>query len=71
MRAYISNQVKMHTYHLKFEILNNVFYKDSQEKSPMGSLKRKATLKWPKTKNAYENFSLLRFFRPEQTAHEN
>jgi hypothetical protein len=29
MRAYISNKVKMHTYHLNFETLNNVFYKDS------------------------------------------
>ena len=61
MGAYISKQVKMHAYHLKFETLDNEFFKISYEKIPMESIKWKANLKWPKIEivvgNIFENSS--------------
>jgi hypothetical protein len=68
MGAYISNQVKMHAYHLNFETLDNEFCK---EKILAESIKWKANLKWPKIEIAFENFLLLRIFQPGQAAHEN
>jgi hypothetical protein len=60
MRAYISNQVKMHAYHLNFETLNNVFCKDSPKKSLMGSIKEKPPGNGQKLEILLKIFSFLR-----------
>jgi len=68
MKAYISNQVKMHSYHLNFEILDNEFCKFHKRKFWR---KWKANLKWRKIEIACENFSFLIIFQPRQAACEN
>jgi hypothetical protein len=53
------------------ETLNNVFCKDTYEKPLIRSIKMKATSKWPRIKNALENFSLLRNFCLVNVTHYN
>ena len=68
MGAYISKQVKMHAYHLKFETLDNEFFLISYEKIPMESIKWKANLKWPNIEIIVECFSFFRIFQHGKAA---
>jgi len=70
MGAYISNQVKMHAYHLNFETLDNGFWNLIRENSG-GIHQEEGQLEMAKIEIAFENFSLLRIFQPGQAAHEN
>jgi hypothetical protein len=70
MGAYISNQVKMHAYHLNFEKLDmsfaNLIRENSNEIHQV-----EGQLEMAKIEIAFENFSLLRIFQPGQATHEN
>ena len=70
MGAYISNQVKMHAYHLNFETLDNEFANFIRENSG-GIHQVEGQLEMARIEIAFEKFSLLRIFQPGQAAHKN
>jgi len=61
MRAYISNQVKMHAYHLNFEKLDNEFANLIRENSN-GIHRVEGQLEWPGLKLLLKNLHFWEFF---------
>ena len=71
MGAYISDQVKMHAYHLNFETLDNSLENYFIRENSNGIHQMEGQLEIGKIEFAFEKFSLLRIFNPRQAAHKN